>query len=128
MTNCKYISLASLAGFSAVAVLAFGFAAPQARAQVGFGISIGSPGYATGYAPRPGYVYQRGYWQPDPDGDGNVRWIPGGWMVAPDYDGYYNNGYYGAGYPEQYQRRYYYGGERARRGYGYSHRDDDEDR
>jgi len=118
MTNRKNVSLASLAACTAVAVLAFGLATPQANAQVGFGISIGSPGYVdNGYAGA-GYVYQRGYWQPDPDGDGNARWIPGGWVVAP-----YQGGYYGGGYPAQYQGGYYGRGE----GHRFRRHDDDDD-
>lgn len=129
MTNRKNVSLATLAASAAVAVLAFGLATPQAHAQVGFGISIGSPGYVdNGYAPGAGYVYQQGYWQPDPDGDGNVRWIPGGWVVAP-----YQSGYYGGGYPAQYQGGYYGRGERYehyRRDYRreYRRHDDDDER
>lgn len=128
MTNRKNVSLATLA--AAVAVLAFGLATPQAHAQVGFGISIGSPGYVDdGYAPGAGYVYQQGYWQPDPDGDGNVRWIPGGWVVAPYQSGYYDGG----GYPAQYQGGYYGRGERDeryRRDYRreYRRHDDDDER
>jgi hypothetical protein len=135
MMNRKNFSLASLAASAAVAVLAFGLATPQANAQIGFGISIGSQPYADdGYVARPGYVYQQGYWQSDPDGDGNARWIPGGWVIAPYQGGYYGNSYYGAGYPAQYQGRYYGRGERYdrdRRGddRGYRrHGDDDDDR
>lgn len=132
MTNRTHLSLASLAASAAVAALAFGLATPKADAQVGFGIYIGSQPYVDdGYVARPGYVYQRGYWQPDPDGDGNARWIPGGWIVAPYQTGYYSNSYYGAGYPKQYQGRYYgrdewYGRDRRDNERRYRRHDDDD--
>ena len=136
MKASKHISLTSLAATAAAVIVAFGLAAPSAHAQVGFGISIGSPGYAQGgYAPGAGYVWQQGFWASDPDGDGNRRWQPGGWVQSyqPSYYGnqQYNN--YG-GYPAQYgyrrrggddENRYYRRGE----GYGgYRHRDDDDER
>lgn len=130
----EHISLTSLAATAAAVVVAFGLATPSAHAQVGFGISIGSPGYAQGgYVPNAGYVWQQGYWVPDPDGDGNSRWQPGGWVQSYQPSYYGNQQYNYGGYPAQYgyrrrgddDNRYYRRGE----GYGgYRHHDDDDDR
>lgn len=135
MKTRRYFSLSSLAVTAAAAVLAFGLAAPSAHAQVGFGISIGTPAYAEGgYAP--GYVQQPGYWVPDPDGDGHYRWQPGAWVqqgYQGAYAGYpqYNNYGYGSAYGVQnrYWRRgddddhRFYGGREGRYR-GYRHDDD----
>ena len=99
MKTLKRSSLCSLAATSAAAVMAFGLAAPAAHAQVGFGITIGEPPpplryEARGYAPGPGYVWQEGYWVPDPDGDGHYRWQRGAWVRAPYPDAYYIHPHY----------------------------------
>lgn len=118
------LSLSTLAATVAAAVMAFGLAAPSAHAQIGFGITIGTPPpplryEARGYAPGPGYVWQEGYWAPDPDGDGRYRWVRGGWVrppyegayyVHPHYD-HYDDGYHmqpGYWSHENHEERQYY--------------------
>lgn len=125
MKTRTLFSLCSITGSAAAAVLAFGLAAPSAQAQVGFGITIGEPPppiryERRGYAPGPGYVWQSGYWVPDPDGDGHYRWQPGVWVrppyagayyVHPHYD-HYEDGYHmqpGYWSRERHEEHEYYG-------------------
>lgn len=63
-----------------------------ARAQVSFGIRIGPPPTVRvehrPARPGPGYVWVKGYWYPDPDGDGHYLWHSGYW-TRPPYQGAY---------------------------------------
>jgi|GEM_PF-418500 len=64
--------------------------ASVARAQVSFGIRIGPPPVVRVEhrppRPGPGFVWVRGYWYPDPDGDGHYTWHSGYW-TRPPYQG-----------------------------------------
>jgi hypothetical protein len=66
--------------------------ASVARAQVSFGIRIGPPPAVRVEhrppRPGPGFVWVRGYWYPDPDGDGHYTWHQGYW-TRPPYQGSY---------------------------------------
>lgn len=61
-----------------------------ANAQVSFGIRIGPPPAVRteNRPPRPGpdFIWVRGYWYPDPDGDGHYAWHNGYW-TRPPYEG-----------------------------------------
>jgi hypothetical protein len=78
-----------------------------ANAQISFGIRIGPPPAVRveHRPPRPGpdFVWVRGYWYPDPDGDGHYLWHDGYW-TRPPYEGAYwvpprrDNGMFYEGY------------------------------
>lgn len=99
MNPFRRVSFRSLAPGLAFALLAALAATPAAHAQINFGIAIGTPPppiryERRGYAPGPGYVWQSGYWVPDPDGDGHYRWQRGMWIVPPYQGAYYVHPHY----------------------------------
>lgn len=105
MKTRKLLSLSSFAITSA-AVLFFGLSTPAAHAQVGFGISIGTPayGYSNAYPYQPGYANP--YGDGDDDGDGYAAGAyPPPYAYNPQYAyGAYPQGYgYSYGYPVQNQ-------------------------
>lgn len=71
----------------------------QAQTRLFFGFGGGQAPVVTAqyYAPGPGYVWIRGYYN-------GPYWVPGHWMRRDDDDGYYGGGYYGNRY---YGRGYY---------------------
>ena len=133
MKSCTNFPLSSLAATAAAAVMAFGLAAPAAHAQIGIGVVIGTPPpplryEGRGYAPGPGFVWQEGYWMPDPDGDGHYRWIRGGW-VRPPYEGaYFVHPHYDRFEDGWHMQPGYWSHENHEEHEYYRHRDDHHDR
>jgi hypothetical protein len=85
------VSFARLASTLAGCALAFTLAAPAARAQVSFGIHIGTPPPPLRYEarppiPGPGFVWVDGFWEPF---HGRYRWHPGYWNRPPFEGAYY---------------------------------------
>lgn len=80
-----------LVRFLAPALL-FAATAPAAFAQVVL-VPAPAPRYEQAPAPRPGHVWQQGYWQWD---HGRYAWTPGSWAAADPRDG--------RGYPVRVER------------------------
>ena len=82
----KKISLTTLAA----AVLTLTFAAPG-KAQVGFGVTIGTPPPPLRYEarpgiPGPGFIWVDGFWEP---ASGRYQWHPGHWERPPFEGAFY---------------------------------------
>jgi len=74
----------------ALAAGTLGLGAPQANAaRIGFGVTVGAPGYAyIPPTPGPGYVWVAGYWN-------GGYWVPGFWRAPEPRFGVVVRGGYG---------------------------------